>query len=300
MASFTLFRGLSALVSGRTNVPRMKYLSQSEAIAVDEELFKYFSVDSLMELAGLSVAAAIRDAYPPKGQRVLICAGPGNNGGDGLVAARHLKFFGYEPMVLYPKQSEKLLFRQLVSQMELMRIQVIDAIPMTEQYDLILDCVFGFSFSGGKPRAPFDQILNEMTNSKKPIISVDIPSGWHVEQGPPDTDAIQPSILISLTAPKHCAIYFDGPHYLGLNVPFKIQQKFGFRQPRFQQAEQFLRLDTLSPDDEILFHHKTEESLGGFGTSDDDDDDVTTIEVEVASPKLKEQTKPPSDSTTYF
>jgi len=56
-----------------------------------------FSVDQLMELAGLSVATAIAKSYPSvKGDNsptVLVCCGPGNNGGDGLVAARHLKLF---------------------------------------------------------------------------------------------------------------------------------------------------------------------------------------------------------------
>ena len=43
-----------------------------------------FSLDQLMELAGLSVATALASEYGP-GSRVLVVAGPGNNGGDGLV-----------------------------------------------------------------------------------------------------------------------------------------------------------------------------------------------------------------------
>ena len=75
----------------------MKYLSQEEAQKIDQELFNEysFSVDQLMELAGLSVAVALTKAYP-RGEshpKVLVCSGPGNNGGDGLVAARHLKMF---------------------------------------------------------------------------------------------------------------------------------------------------------------------------------------------------------------
>ena len=55
-----------------------------------------FSVDQLMELAGLSVASAASTEYPPSTHpRVLVMAGPGNNGGDGLVAARHLHHFGW-------------------------------------------------------------------------------------------------------------------------------------------------------------------------------------------------------------
>lgn len=67
--------------------------SQEEAINVDIELFNEYgySVDQLMELAGLSIATAIAKEYTAN--KVLICCGPGNNGGDGLVAARHLKLF---------------------------------------------------------------------------------------------------------------------------------------------------------------------------------------------------------------
>ena len=55
-----------------------------------------FSVDQLMELAGLSVACSVFAEYPPSShRRILVIAGPGNNGGDGLVAARHLYHFGY-------------------------------------------------------------------------------------------------------------------------------------------------------------------------------------------------------------
>ena len=75
----------------------MKYLTQDEAQKIDQELFNEysFSVDQLMELAGLSVAVALTKAYPrgPSHPNVLVCSGPGNNGGDGLVAARHLKMF---------------------------------------------------------------------------------------------------------------------------------------------------------------------------------------------------------------
>jgi NAD(P)H-hydrate repair Nnr-like enzyme with NAD(P)H-hydrate epimerase domain len=51
----------------------------------------------LQELAGLSVATATAEEFRlPDSSKVLIVCGPGNNGGDGLVAARHLHHFGYE------------------------------------------------------------------------------------------------------------------------------------------------------------------------------------------------------------
>lgn len=87
----------------------MKYLNQTEAQNIDQELFNEyaFSVDQLMELAGLSVAVALAKTYPKQGgsDKILVCSGPGNNGGDGLVAARHLKLF--VSLERYPTKSER-------------------------------------------------------------------------------------------------------------------------------------------------------------------------------------------------
>jgi len=63
-----------------------------------------FSLDQLMELAGLACAQALAKVYnKEKYPRVLVCCGPGNQGGDGLVAARHLGMFGYRPTIYMPK-----------------------------------------------------------------------------------------------------------------------------------------------------------------------------------------------------
>lgn len=71
-----------------------------------------FSIDQLMELAGLSVSQALFKLQPlSKGNRILVACGPGNNGGDGLVAARHLFHYGYKPTIYYPKQSKNELYQ---------------------------------------------------------------------------------------------------------------------------------------------------------------------------------------------
>ena len=110
---------------------------------------------------------------------------------------------------------------------------------------MLLDAIFGFSFSGAV-RAPFDTILPKLRDAKLPLLSVDIPSGWNVEEGPGKSgaDALQPDVLISLTAPKLCAQYFKGSaHYLGGRfVPPKLAEKYGFEQPAFAGAEQVVRL----------------------------------------------------------
>lgn len=210
----------------------IRALSSKLAAQLDEELMSTgaFSIDQLMELAGLSVAQAIYRQYPPKqdgSSKVLVLVGPGNNGGDGLVASRHLKLWGYDPVVYYPKKLSRIdLYGRLVTQLKDMDVPEIDSVEEAKRLikgptllELIVDSLFGFSF---KPpvRAPFDDLLRFLSENHgdiAPVVSVDIPSGWDVDSGPLEYD-IKPSMLISLTAPKPCAAKFaseGGAHYLG-------------------------------------------------------------------------------------
>eukprot|EP00435_Cladocopium_sp_Y103_P031978 s1763_g8.t1 len=228
-----------------------RLLNQKEAIAVDEELMASpgFSVDQLMELAGLSVACAVATAFP-RGEEyganpaVLLVCGPGNNGGDGLVAARHLYHFGYAPHVIYPKANQKSqLFVNLTTQLAQLSVPVEAALPENlERYCVVVDAIFGFSFSGAV-RAPFDEIIRRLS-SGPPVLSVDIPSGWDVEQGPPaEGVTLQPGFLISLTAPKMCAAHFKGRHFLGGRfVPPGIVEKYQLKLPIYPGISQVVEL----------------------------------------------------------
>ncbi|XP_077181464.1 NAD(P)H-hydrate epimerase [Paroedura picta] len=231
----------------------LKYLGQKEAQDIDQELFEQykFSVDQLMELAGLSCATAIAKAYPASSftvsqPAVLIVCGPGNNGGDGLVCARHLKMFGYEPTVHYPKRPNKAIFDNLTTQCKKMDIPFLSEFPseaalIDEVYGLVVDAIFGFSFQGNV-REPFATILGTLETVTVPIVSIDIPSGWDVEKGKPD--GIQPDMLISLTAPKVAAKHFTGRyHFLGGRfVPPALQKKHSLNLPPYPEADCVLQL----------------------------------------------------------
>ncbi|RNA40696.1 NAD(P)H-hydrate epimerase, partial [Brachionus plicatilis] len=231
-------------------INNMKYLNQQEAQGIDEELFNEykFSLDQLMELAGYSCATAIANAYPKNysTMKILICCGPGNNGGDGLVCARHLKLFGYKPTIFYPKRTEKRIFTHLVTQCEKMNIPFLDCLPTESKlidfnFNIIVDAIFGFSFSG-QLRAPFIDILEKLKLAKIPIASIDVPSGWDVEHGNPD--GLQPEFLISLTAPKKCARHFKGKfHYLGGRfVPETLAEKYELNLPEYHGTDPFVLL----------------------------------------------------------
>ncbi|XP_020100651.1 pyridoxine/pyridoxamine 5'-phosphate oxidase 1, chloroplastic [Ananas comosus] len=237
----------------------VSYISQKDAAEIDEALMGPlgFSVDQLMELAGLSVAAAIAEVYKlSEYSRVLAICGPGNNGGDGLVAARHLYHFGYKPFISYPKRTSKPLYSGLVTQLESLSIPFlsVEDLPqnLSDDFDIIVDAMFGFSFHG-TPRPPFDDLIQRLValkafdNAPKkspPIVSVDIPSGWHVEEGDINGEGIKPEMLVSLTAPKLCAKKFAGPHHFlgGRFVPPAIIDKYGLRLPPYPGTSMCVRI----------------------------------------------------------
>uniref|UniRef100_A0A8D2DV96 NAD(P)H-hydrate epimerase n=1 Tax=Sciurus vulgaris TaxID=55149 RepID=A0A8D2DV96_SCIVU len=222
----------------------VKYPSQEEAQAMDEELFNeyQFSVDQLMELAGLSCTTAIAKAYPPTSvawstSTVVVICGPRNNREDGSVCARHLKLFGYQPTIYYPKSPNKPLFTALMTQCQKMDIPLLGEMPpepmmIDELYELVVDAIFGFSFKGDV-REPFRSILSVLSGLTVPIASINIPSGWDVEKG--NSGGIQPDLLTSRTAPKKSATQFTGRyHYLGGRfVPPALEKKYQLNLPSY-------------------------------------------------------------------
>ena len=85
-----------------------------------------------------------------------------------------------------------------------------------------------------------------------PLVSVDTPSGWHVERGPPDAGAVlRPAVLVSLTAPKKCAACFRGRHYVGGRfVPPFIREKYDLRLPPYPGVAQIQELEAWGGDGE--------------------------------------------------
>ena len=98
----------------------------------------------------------------------------------------------------------------------------------------MIDAIFGFSFSGGNIRPPFDTMIEQLiTDSKsKLVLSVDVPSGWPIEEEKcqENLNALwQPSGLISLSAPKECSKFIssDCQHFLGGRfVPMELAKDF--------------------------------------------------------------------------
>jgi len=227
----------------------MKTLSAKNAAALDKDLMSIgaFSIDQLMELAGLSVSQAVYRVHPPsRGRRILVACGPGNNGGDGLVAARHLWHYGYKPMIYYPKQSKNDLYQRLSTQLKNLNIPFTDDFPSAlREADHIIDAIFGFSFSG-EVREPFPAVIRALEETSIPVTSVDAPSSWNIEEGPPTEGPgakFSPEVLVSLTAPKPLVKYFKGRHFIGGRfVSPDIKKKYDLELPEYEGIDQVVEV----------------------------------------------------------
>ncbi|XP_066504297.1 yjeF N-terminal domain-containing 3 [Hoplias malabaricus] len=231
----------------------LRYLSKMEMAAVENELLKdyRFGQQQLIEMWGHASALAITKAYPlsslsKKQPTVLVICGPDQNGSIGLVCARHLRIFEYEPTIFYPKRSPHSLHQDFTVQCEKMDIPFLSYLPtevqlINDAYNLVVDAILGPETDLKDVKEPYSGILLTLKQVKIPIASVDVPSGWDVDEV--NKDGINPDVLISLTVPKKCATSFSGKHFLaGRFLPYDMQKKYELNLPEFPGTECLIQL----------------------------------------------------------
>jgi NAD(P)H-hydrate epimerase len=130
---------------------------------------------------------------------------------------------------------------------------------------LIMSYSTGFSFSG-EVREPFPAVIQALQETQVPVTSVDAPSSWDIENGPPKDgigSSFSPAVLVSLTAPKPLAKYFKGRHFIGgrcaprcpvcfqgqcsANSPARfvspaIAKKYDFELPEYEGVDQIVEV----------------------------------------------------------
>ncbi len=139
------------------------------------------SILDLMENAGKAVAEVARREFQVAGKRVLVVCGTGNNGGDGLVAARLLAQEA-KVTVLLARPPDQLATREARINLERLRgVPILQGLEDSEramgQADMIIDALLGIGVEGTL-REPYATLIQEMNASGKPILSVDVPSGY--------------------------------------------------------------------------------------------------------------------------
>jgi NAD(P)H-hydrate epimerase len=172
---------------------KMKYLDKKASLEYG------IPPHGLMENAGRAVAeetlkfAAEELGKQPADISAVVCCGKGNNGGDGLAAARYLKQAGaaVKVFILPPKETGygELVVKNLEAAreagvpVEMTRKEDLETLPAAfAAADLLLDALLGIS-AVGKPTGPVHRVIQFMNKSGRPVIAVDLPSGLSPDTG---------------------------------------------------------------------------------------------------------------------
>ena len=134
-------------------------------------------LDAAMDHAGLAVALAAVRHGAGYGKRIVVLAGPGNNGGDGYVAARYLARRGADVVIQVlsePKTPQAIRAAGLARSAGLKIVEM--GHPM--RADLVIDAVFG-----GGGRSDLSPVLEGWTETPAPVIAVDFPTGLDPDTG---------------------------------------------------------------------------------------------------------------------
>jgi NAD(P)H-hydrate epimerase len=171
---------------------------------------------------------------PPHGQllpTVLIVCGPGNNGGDGAVVARHLNAWGFPVRVIWFTQSNHLRSDAAVQWNILQRSgidqsaffdghsvhsdgEVTQITTILSEVDWIVDGLFGTGLA--RPvEGPLAKVINLMNHSGKPIFALDLPSGLDADTGEPLGTAVRASATATFVAAKAGFAVAGASHYTG-------------------------------------------------------------------------------------
>ncbi len=134
----------------------------------------------LMEAAGRAVAAAVMENYPP--QSVVVLCGPGNNGGDGFVAARHLKVAGWNVRVGLFDAPEKLQGDAAWAESLWKGPEAPVGPSLLAGRPLVIDALFGAGLKRPMEGAAAETIAR-LNQERLSVVAVDVPSGLHGDTG---------------------------------------------------------------------------------------------------------------------
>ena len=202
----------------------MHVLSAAEMQTCDRITTERFGVSSieLMRAASAAVAAFARQQFP-QAKRVTILCGRGNNGGDGMMAARLLAASGLEVTVLLLGSPDSLksdaaqAWHELKSSTNL-QIHVIHSAEELTRHngaldaDLMIDAVLGTGFKPpikGLALASLEWLTESQSKTQTPVLAIDLPSGWQADStSATPADSVFPAdAVITFTAPKPAHLF---------------------------------------------------------------------------------------------
>ncbi len=197
-------------------------LTRQQVREIDRLAAERYHIPSivLMENAARGVADACCEMLDNNcvGEVLILCGG-GNNGGDGLAAARHLHNRGTDVTLALAVDPSRYKGDALVNWQvaQAMGLETIDARPTAIASSgalLVIDALFGTGLTEA-PREPFGEIVVALERSRLPLLSVDVPSGLDCDTGRPLGPCVRAARTVTFVAEKVGFSSDEAKEYLG-------------------------------------------------------------------------------------
>ncbi|MGE5333487.1 MAG: NAD(P)H-hydrate dehydratase [Nitrososphaerota archaeon] len=197
----------------------MKVVTVAEMVAIEQRAEREYGLTSpmLMEHAGRSIAEAIQARLEGEvgGIQVVVLAGPGNNGGDGRVAARYLAQSGAHTTIFDWKRGQLEADGQTTpAGDDLAGLRTVVA-----QADIVLDALLGTGHA--RPLAPTMAAALALVGDERQrrpdlyVVAVDLPSGLNADTGALDPGTLAADLTVTLALPKIGLLLFPGAACVG-------------------------------------------------------------------------------------
>jgi len=253
----------------------MKILTSAQMREIDRRSIEEIGIPGpvLMENAGLQVVRAIKKKFPDlRKETFAVVAGKGNNGGDGLVVARHLLNLGASPLVLLVAAKDEVKGDAAVNLRiaEKIGLEVIET-PTTERWQanrrdllratVIIDALFGTGLL--KPlNGLFARAVEDINKSRAFKVAVDLPSGLSSDTFRIIGPSVRADLTVALAAPKISHIFPPAADAIGELVVA------GISMPDFLFEDPGLTLNLVERKDVASFFQKRKRDThkGSFGS----------------------------------
>lgn len=210
-------------------------MREADRITIDEFGLPGFT---LMETAGRGATEAVLDAFgPPTAMRMIVFCGKGNNGGDGLVVARHLVEQGAQVHVVLTSPKAKLredpshnltLLETLHEESETIRqrlaisqlpdgaetVAVLDSLAAKIRPTLYVDALLGTGLTSDV-REPIRSVVTWLNQQEAPTVALDVPTGLHSDTGAVLGVCVEATHTITMAAMKAGLVVGGGAAHTG-------------------------------------------------------------------------------------
>lgn len=192
----------------------------------------------MMENAGRALALQTRRMLGGDvlGRRVTVLAGPGGNGGGGLVAARRLHVWGAQVTVVLGQARKRL------SGVPLRQLRILDRLGVAVRTftlagahldaDVVVDALIGYGLVGA-PREPVAALIREANAAGVRMVALDIPSGLNADTGEPAEPTVRADATLTLALPKTGLLQAQARAWVGelhladISVPEAVYRRLG-------------------------------------------------------------------------